>query len=190
MDTPVYTLNLEKSGVTINKDIEDGGLLSLYYVNKAGKLGIGLFAKRNIFKDEEIIQATGPIVNDNAAMTLYWSYGIDILIQVGINYYVLPNNESRFMNHSCEPNVGFKKAGVFVAMTDIKKNDALTFDYSMCEIDDVWTMECQCKTTSCRKTITGLDIFNKNLNLVEKYKGYIPPFVSRELKRRSSSIPT
>ncbi|QQG43565.1 MAG: hypothetical protein HYW45_00920 [Candidatus Daviesbacteria bacterium] len=35
----------------------------------------------------------------------------------------------------------------------------------------------------CRKVITSQDIFNKELNLQEKYKGYIANFIFEEVKK-------
>ncbi len=185
MNTP-FILNPVKHGIKTNKDIIGVGLLSLYKVHRAGSThGEGLFARRAIFKNEEIIRATGPIINASTAETLYWSYGIDIVIKISLSKYILPNNESRFINHSCEPNTGFKEAGVFVAMKDIEPTDELTFDYSMCDIDEDWELSCKCGLSTCRKKISGRDMFNKKLKLKEKYKGYIPQFVLKEIAKQN-----
>ncbi|HLA04223.1 MAG TPA: SET domain-containing protein-lysine N-methyltransferase [Patescibacteria group bacterium] len=188
MNSSPYTLNLSKLGVEVNKDVSRDGVFSLYTVHRAGSThGTGIFAKRDIFQDEEIIRTVGPEVGENIADALYSSYGIDVLVQVGIKKWVLPTNETRFINHSCEPNMGFRTAGVFVAMKDIKVREELTYDYAMCEINDSsynWIINCLCKTKSCRKKISNLDIFEKNLGLAEKYKGYLPNFVLKEIARR------
>ena len=167
MNGSPYTLNLNQLGVHVNKDISESGVLSLYSVHKAGTThGTGLFANRDIYQDEEIIRVVGATVGEIVADLLYSSYGIDVLWQVGLKKWILPNNETRFINHSCEPNMGFKAAGVFVAMRDIKRGDELTADYSMSEINDYgynWTIECLCKIRSCRKKISNTDIFSKSL---------------------------
>lgn len=185
-----YALNLNELGVEPNKDIIKNQILSLYYVHKAGRShGNGLFARRNIFKDEEVIRVSGPTVGAEVQNTLYWSYGIDILIQISLGKYMLPKNEARFINHSCEPNLGFHGAGVFVAMRDIREKEELTYDYSIGDIDSDYVIDCLCGTKSCRKKITGLDIFNEKYNLARKYKGYIPGFVLREISiRKTSSV--
>ena len=188
MNIAPYTLNLNSIGVEVNKDIAHSPVLSLYYVHKAGCThGTGLFAARNIYKNEEIIKVIGPVVGEQVADILYSSYGIDVLIQVGTKKWIVPSNETRFINHSCEPNLGFKAAGMFVTMCDIKKGEELTWDYSMCEIngsDYNWTIDCLCKTKSCRGKISNLDIFKKDLRLAQKYKGYLPRFVLKEISRR------
>lgn len=186
MDTP-YTINLNNLGIQINKDITHH--LGLYELHKAGSThGTGLFAKRNIEKNEEVIRATGPIIGPEVESTLYLSYGIDIFIQIGLNKWVLPNNECRFLNHSCEPNMGFRKAGVFVAMRKVKAGEELTFDYSISEIGkdfgSDWVMDCLCNSKLCRKQISNVDIFNPKYKLYEKYKGYLPKFVLKELAEK------
>lgn len=187
----LYTLNFSQLGITVNKDVSKREALTLFKLHKAGSTqGSGISAARNIYKDEEIIRATGPIVGEQVADTLYYSYGIDVLLQVGLNKWVLPNDAVRFINHSCEPNMGFSAPGVFVAMRHIDEGKELTFDYPICEINDEkynWEIDCLCKTKSCRKKISNKDIFRKKLNLVEKYKGYIPKFVLDEVEKRGLS---
>ncbi len=187
----LYTLNLAKLGIPVNKDVSKDEPLSLFKLHKAGSTqGTGIYAARNIYKDEEIIRTAGPKVGEEVADTLYNSYGIDVLLQVGLKKWILPNDAVRFINHSCEPNMGFSAPGVFVAMRHIDKDEELTFDYSICEINDEkynWVIDCLCKTPSCRKRISNKDIFKKSLNLIEKYKGYIPKFALEEVEKRGLS---
>lgn len=183
MDLPAYAINLKEIGVRTNKDISPK-VLSLYRVHKSGSShGNGLFARRDIEANEEIIKASGPVVAPEVIATLYHSYGIDIAIQIGLNKWVLPNNETRFINHSCNPNMGFGSKGVFVAMKKIRKKEELTFDYSMCEIDADWVIDCNCKSKLCRRRISGKDIFDKKFKLWVKYQGYLPKFVVVELNK-------
>jgi len=190
VSTP-YNLNLAKLGIPVNKDVSKNEPLSLFRLHKAGSTqGTGIHAARNIYKDEEIIKAAGPVVGEQVADTLYYSYGIDVLLQIDLQKWILPNDAVRFINHSCEPNMGFSAPGVFVAMRHIAKGEELTFDYAICEINDEkynWIIDCLCKSPNCRKKISNKDIFKKSLNLVEKYKGYIPEFVLKEVKRRGLS---
>lgn len=183
-----YTLNFNKLGVKVNKDVSKEEALTLFKLHKAGSThGTGISAARNIYKDEEIIRATGPIVGGQVADTLYYSYGIDVLLQVSLERWVLPNDAVRFINHSCESNMGFSAPRVFVAMRHIQEGEDLTFDYAICEINDEkynWEINCLCKAPTCRKKISNQDIFSKKLNLIEKYKGYIPKFVLEEVERR------
>lgn len=189
MNTPAFTLDLSNFGVQVNKDLDDKRvLLSLYKVNKAGdSRGHGLFANRDIYQNEEVIKIVGPVINVQIINVLYLSYGIDVAIQVGSNKWILPNNESRFVNHSCSPNLGFKGNTTFVAMKNIKKGEELTFDYSMSEISREgydWVMHCKCESKGCRKKISNTDLFNPKFGLLEKYNGYLPLFVTKRIRQK------
>ena len=59
-----------------------------------------------------------------------------------------------FINHSCEPNVGFAGNTVLVAMRDISPGEELTTDYALFDDYD-GMMQCRCGTPSCRATIGG-----------------------------------
>jgi hypothetical protein len=61
-----------------------------------------------------------------------------------------------FINHSCEPNVGFAGNTVLVAMRDISPGEELTTDYALFDDYD-GMMQCRCGTPSCRATIGGQD---------------------------------
>jgi uncharacterized protein len=61
-----------------------------------------------------------------------------------------------FLNHSCEPNVGFAGNIVLVAMRDIAAGEELTTDYALFDDYD-GEMECHCGTASCRGVISGRD---------------------------------
>jgi enoyl-CoA hydratase/carnithine racemase len=59
---------------------------------------------------------------------------------------------SVFINHSCDPNVGFRGQVVYVAMRDIAAGEELCHDYSMERSDD-YTLDCHCGSPLCRGRI-------------------------------------
>src|SRR4051794_18963702 len=61
-----------------------------------------------------------------------------------------------FLNHSCEPNVGFGGNIVLVAMRDIAAGEELTTDYALFDDYD-GEMTCSCRTARCRGVIGGRD---------------------------------
>lgn len=61
-----------------------------------------------------------------------------------------------FLNHSCEPNVGFGGNIVLVAMRDISPGEELTTDYALFDDYD-GELDCRCGTPSCRGVIGGRD---------------------------------
>ena len=61
-----------------------------------------------------------------------------------------------FINHSCEPNVGFAGNTVLVATRDISPGEELITEYALFDDHD-GMMRCRCGTPSCRATIGDQD---------------------------------
>lgn len=83
-----------------------------------------------------------------------------------------------FINHSCEPNVGFAGNTVLVAMRDIGPGEELTTDYALFDDHDE-IMECRCRTPSCRGTIHGKDWQRPDLQ--RKYGSYFSSYLRRRI---------
>ncbi len=81
-----------------------------------------------------------------------------------------------FLNHSCEPSVGFAGNTVLVAMRDISPDEELTTDYALFDDSDE-TMQCQCGTSSCRGMISGRDWQRPDLQ--RKYGSYFSSYLQR-----------
>lgn len=123
----------------------------LIYVNKTSDRGEGIFAARDILKDEVILRFEGPLVeikNVEGIPREVW----DHLFNVGVDKYIIAKEPAVRTNHSCEPNAGIVQDVLLVAMRNIKKDEEITFDYSIITADN-WTMECKCGCPSCRKII-------------------------------------
>ena len=61
-----------------------------------------------------------------------------------------------FLNHTCEPNVGFAGNTVLIAVRDIGPDGEPTADYALFDDNDE-IMQCRCGTPSCRGVISGRD---------------------------------
>jgi uncharacterized protein len=61
-----------------------------------------------------------------------------------------------YVNHSCEPNVGFLGNVVLAAMRDIAEGEEITTDYALFDVSDE-PMDCSCGAAGCRGVITGTD---------------------------------
>ena len=85
-----------------------------------------------------------------------------------------------FINHSCEPNVGFAGNIVLVAMRDISAGEELTTDYALFD-DYGGSMECQCAAPTCRGTIYGRDWQRPDLQ--SKYGTYFSSYLLSRLAR-------
>lgn len=109
---------------------------------RAGKSriqGTGVFAKRKIPKGTRIIEYIGervPVsqylveISEGKPPSIY-SFRVNdsFIIDGAIN-----GNESRFINHSCEPNTEayvFDDKPYIYAMRDIMRGEELTFDYQL-----------------------------------------------------------
>jgi len=103
---------------------------------------------------------------------------------VGIakNLWIDPVGYSKYLNHSCNPNMGIKGKVTFVALRKIKKDEELTIDYSITESDKFWKMKCKCGAKNCRKIIRSVQFLPKNT-----YKIYIP-YVPRYFQKEYTCI--
>jgi len=135
---------------------------------------VGVFAVRKILKGwkvcpsnsdsedfitKEELQTLSPELQEKVKKYSAWDergYSID----PGIDFNELTT--SYYFNHSCAGNLGFDNKGDFIAIRDIKKGEELSYDYGLVEADPEFKFECQCRTSECRKIITGNDRKNKD----------------------------
>jgi len=109
-------------------------------------------------------------------------------IQIADGFHLVALEEAEyervmlFINHSCEPNVGFAGNIVLVAMRDISQGEELTTDYALFD-DYEGSMECHCQAPSCRGVIGGRDWQRPDLQ--RKYGGYFSSYLLSRLTRRS-----
>ncbi len=123
--------------------------------------GRGLVAVAPIAQDELVAIKGGHIVDTATLRSLPGRLAnSDVQIADGFHLVALEGAEYEpvmlFINHSCEPNVGFAGNIVLVAMRDIDAGEELTTDYALFDDHDA-EMECRCGTASCRGTIGGRD---------------------------------
>lgn len=137
--------------------------------------GLGIFAKRNILKDEIISEFTGPRIKiENLGE--FPPEVVDHLFNVGVDEYLVAREPEVRTNHSCDPNAGIRKEALLVAIRNIDKDEEITFDYSMIMADD-WEMDCMCGSPLCRHRIGKF----RNLpdELKEKYRDYTPDWIRK-----------
>lgn len=119
------------------------------------KFGKGLFAKERINKDEVIAVFDGEIIENQNASDLDKDFA-DHAVQIGPHLWQDSIGLGRYINHSCDPNVGWGESGTLIAMVPIEKDQELTLDYEMSERSD-WRMDCLCGSPHCRKIIGSFD---------------------------------
>ncbi len=130
--------------------------------------GTGVFAKRKIAKGTRIIEYLGERVpvssflvaaSDGKAPSIYAFRVNDSFIIDG----AIHGNESRFINHACEPNCEayvFDDKPYIYAMHDITRGEELTFDYrlhstlrSTISDSERERHRCLCGSENCRGTM-------------------------------------
>ena len=125
----------------------------------------GLFAAEDIRSETIIIEYTGEKIdneeadrreriNDLTGTTYIFIYEDQSFCIDG----AVGGNDSRFANHSCDPNMylDFVDGHIyFVADRDIKKGEELTYDYAF-DYDPFCLVKCFCGSNNCRGTINEL----------------------------------
>lgn len=162
-------------------------------MRSGGISGNGIFANSDIKKDERLIVFGGYIMTVGQELSLPkkisdYAHQIDDDLVIGINHEKDIQIVDH-LNHSCDPNAGFKGQIVLVAMRDIIKNEEVTFDYAMtlAEIEeDVYRIECKCRLSICRKIITDSDW--KIHELQQKYAGYFQYYIEKKIQRKNAKI--
>ncbi len=162
-------------------------LVSSYITPKARKgavsalQGRGLIALAPIAAGELVAIKGGHIVTTAALASLPERLR-NSEVQIADGFHLAAVEEAEyepvmlFLNHSCEPNVGFAGNTVLVAMRDISPGEELTTDYALFDDHDE-TMRCQCRTPSCRGMISGRDWQRPDLQ--RKYGSYFSSYLQR-----------
>ena len=87
-----------------------------------------------------------------------------------------------FLNHSCEPNIGFAGNVVLVAMRRIAAGEELTTDYALFDDYD-GQMDCSCGAMGCRRVIDGRDW--RRSDLQRRYQGFFSSYLQRRIEASS-----
>ena len=127
----------------------------------SGIAGRGLRAVRRIARDEVVAVKGGHVVDGARLAELPERLrNSDVQIADDLHLVALTEQEYEpvmlFLNHSCEPNVGFAGNVVLVAMRDVAAGEELTTDYALFDDYD-GEMACGCGTPSCRRVVHGRD---------------------------------
>ncbi len=144
--------------------------------------GKGMFAKEDIPKGTVVIRWGGTFLKRDE---LPKDANKFILIQVEDNLWSVeprdkPEDESYFINHSCEPNVWMQDGITFVTMSDIKKGEELTTDYALFVSENyIAKWICKCGSKMCRKRITGKDYLLPELQA--KYKKHFSLIINKKI---------
>ena len=145
--------------------------------------GRGVFAREKIEKGEVVAVKAGHIVTVDQLAQVTSSVG-DYALQIHDCFYLSPAYEEElagmaiFINHSCDPNVGFDGQITYVAMRGIEPGVELCHDYAMARTD-TYSLDCLCGSELCRGTVTGEDW--KMPELQRRYRGYFSSYILKKI---------
>jgi SET domain-containing protein len=151
--------------------------------------GRAVVAIERIDKDEVVAVKMGHIVTSEQLSDITSSVG-DYALQVHEQFYLTPTSTEEidrmtiFINHSCDPNVGFEGQITYVAMCEILPGEELCHDYAMERTDD-YSLDCKCGSKHCRGRITGKDW--KDPRLQRRYGNYFSSYVLKKIDRLQTS---
>jgi uncharacterized protein len=156
---------------------------------RSGIAGRGLFATERIDAGEIVAVKAGHIVTTRQLNDLQDPLpNSAIQITDGLHLVALSPDEYEpvmlFINHSCEPNVGFAGNIVLVTMRNVTADEELTTDYALFDDYD-GQMACQCNTASCRRVIHGRDWRRRDLQ--HRYHGYFSWYLQRKIAETCSN---
>lgn len=164
-------------------------VVSSYITGKAvkgeasGIQGRGLFATQPIAAGEVVAIKGGHIV-DTVALHALPKRLRNSEIQIADDFHLVALQDDEyepvmlFINHCCEPNVGFAGNVVLVAMRDVAAGEELTTDYALFDdCDD--EMQCHCGAATCRKLISGRDW--RLPELQRAYDGYFSAYLQSRI---------
>ncbi len=152
--------------------------------------GRGLVAVAPVGRDEIVAIKGGHIV-DTATLHSLPERLQNSEVQIAEGFHLVAVEEAEyepvmlFLNHSCEPNVGFAGNNVLVAMREISPGEELATDYALFD-DYGGDRGCRCVTASCRGTIGGRDWQRPELQ--RTYGDYFSTYLLRRIKRAGGAL--
>ena len=99
--------------------------------------GLGVIAVKDI-KEGESVFVYGGVIIPREEIKEYWKKMGHVGIQVEDDFWICPTSREELekqgvINHSCDPNTGFKNQLSLVAIRYIKSGEEITFDYAFTE---------------------------------------------------------
>jgi uncharacterized protein len=158
----------------------------------SGIAGRGLFATARIGTDEIVAVKGWHIVTTTQLRRLPDPLpNSEVQIAEGLHLVAVSPEEYEpvmlFINHSCEPNVGFAGNIILVAMREVTAGEELTTDYALFDDYD-GQMSCHCNTAQCRRVIDGH--YWRRGDLQRRYHGYFSWYLQRKITQTHGAANT
>lgn len=141
------------------------------YIESSLQHGRGVFARDPIHAGEPILVFSGPLLKRAEVREE------DYHLQVGADLYLGASGAADdYVNHSCEPNAGFRDDLVLVARRDIGPGEEITWDYSTAiDEDDFPGFACCCGAAACRGAVRSFRHLDPGIR--ERMRDWVLPYL-------------
>jgi len=131
------------------------------YIKTSLQHGKGVFANNRIIAGETILIFSGPLLSRTEV------HEEDYHLQVGTDQYLGASGEADdYVNHSCEPNAGFRDGLMLIARRTIEPEEEITWDYSTAiDEEDFPGFACHCGTPTCRNIVHSFRHLDPDIQL-------------------------
>jgi hypothetical protein len=148
--------------------------------------GRGLFAGRDLPAHTVVSRLGGRLVDTATLHTLTEAGEVDSVVVDHDSHLLLAPGDHRFVNHSCEPDLGWVDAYALATMSDVAAGAELVSDYAMSIAAPDWLLRCHCPSRRCRQMVEGTDW--RIPVLQERYDGWWTPYVQRLVDRSRTGL--
>ncbi len=133
----------------------------------------------------ELVVVFGGVIISIAELNLLPESEKKMTMQIDDNLfsYSKKRHNSDYINHSCDPNLGFKDSFSLISMRSISPGEEVTFDYAMCDSEPFDEFICKCGSTACRGKVTGDDWSLADVQ--KKYNGWFSPYLQLRIDASS-----
>jgi len=141
------------------------------YIKSSLQHGRGVFAREPIHAGEPIITFAGPLLKSGEIRE------DDYHLQVGADLYLGASGEADdYVNHSCNPNAGFREGLVLVARRAIGPAEEITWDYSTAiDEEDFPGFACCCGAAACRGAVRSFRHLDPDTQ--ERLRAWLLPYL-------------
>ncbi|MEK7303719.1 MAG: SET domain-containing protein-lysine N-methyltransferase [Pseudomonadota bacterium] len=141
------------------------------YIKSSLQHGKGVFAQAPILAGEIILTFSGPLLIRVEVCEE------DYHLQVGADLYLGASGAADdYVNHSCNPNAGFRDGLVLVARRNIGPEEEITWDYSTAiDEEDFPGFTCCCGAAACRGAVRSFRHLDPDTR--ERLRGWLLPYL-------------
>ena len=141
--------------------------------------GRGLFATVDLAARTVVSRLGGRLVDTAALRELVdgTEEPVDAVAVDDDRHLLVAPGDNRFVNHACDPNLGWVDGYSLATMTDVAAGGELVTDYAMSIVEPDWFLRCHCPSYRCRQMVEGTDW--RIPQLQQRYDGWWTPYVQR-----------